>query len=111
MPMGGSKGPRRIPRISRRPEPDAKWNETPPDTAEALAQCTRIKKKIEDAPSHIADKAYAFFEDIDRKATEIAQTIQSLKRVSPAQKKALDAWEGGVDKWLDNDNDKDEDFE
>jgi len=96
------KPPRRVTFWGRKKDPDEDFNKPPPSKADALKQCARIKKKIQDAPKKVWDKAFKFFEDIDQKASEIADSIKSNGSVSEGQKKALDGWERGVDKWIAN---------
>lgn len=96
------KPPRRLPNFGRRKDPDEDFNVEPPNKRQALLQCERIQKKIQDAPKSVWQKAFNFFEDIDQKAAEIAESIKSAGRCTEGQKKALDAWERGVDKWIAN---------
>ena len=87
------------------PDPDANWNQSEEDSdwEGAAEQCQTIYDKIEDASGDLWDKAFEFFESVQEKVKSMKGTIESTKRVSEAQKTALDNMEGGVDKWLEKD--------
>jgi len=46
-----------------------------------------------------------FFESVRTGAVSIGETIEKTRRVSEKQQKALDNWEAGVNRWLENHHD------
>lgn len=88
------------PRIGRPPDPDADWNVPEPDVAAMIAQCQRLLKKMKDAPADVWSRAMNFFEDVEKKVNEISTHLAMNLKPTAGQQKALNAWEGGVDKWL-----------
>ena len=95
-----AKAYKKPPRLGRPPDPDADWNTPDPDAAAMALQCQRILQKIKEAPPKVWERAWQFFEDIEKKVNEIARQLAENNRPTLGQQKALSGWEGGVDKWL-----------
>lgn len=88
-------------------DPDSNWNKQDDDQAwkDAVKQAADIVDSIDNAPEEIADKAMDFFESVRTGAVSIGETIEKTRRVSEKQQKALDNWEAGVNRWLENHHD------
>ncbi len=87
----------------RPPDPDEDWNREELSVQEGRDMCKQLYDKIEDAPSAVWDKAFEFFESIQKKVGSIRETIESNNRFTEGQKSALTNMEAGVDRWIEKD--------
>ena len=72
------------------------FNEPEIDVEDTIAIADEIADLVLDLPERAAD----FAESVDEKARSIKQTIESQRRVTPAQRQALENMLSGVKRWI-----------